>query len=508
MQYSFSIKRAVLFIIILRSMHLLIHFAPPGHDITLLGMMARIYIETWSEGSLLPSTWEPVLGDKNFWEFHSLLAPIVAIICYILPINIIIILKIVNFIAFSLYDFSILILILTFFKYKKNEIPLNLFIAFISICYLSPFPSRFLGSGGGVYIFSSSLAILSVSYLIKIYQLSSSALSHYIAIIFLLLVSLLIHPMPAFHFLAFSPFIIWAYLINQQHTITLKHVMIYLKTTIYFFIICSPIILTFTRPTDTYHDSIFEWINHIKFSYSSRYFWDSDLPIHIKEVISFVAFLFKQFFPHIFIAAAFIFLDKRTIRTNKMFYFIFLLSTFLTWFGSYLPLIGISLYPDRLIQYCYIIFGIIIALTLDQHKWSQSMSGKLIVTFVILGSISRFSWSYLIQANSKVLLTKSDMIVIDKIKPLVGKDDLINTTYMDAGAWIPTLIGRKVSNPHVHISFEKDWENYKNKLKTKNSFNFAGHNCTLNPKCINKCINSQNTILIKSKNSIFCRSSS
>lgn len=505
MNYQISIKWIVIIAIGLRSLHLLVHFAPPGHDITLLAMMVRIYLETWNEGLLIPSTWEPILGEQSFWGFHSLLGPIVALAIFALPISMISALKIVNVIAFSLYDLSILYFFLTFFKLRVHQFKLNHFLGFLSVCYLSPFPSRFLGSGGGVYIFSASIAIFALSHLINIFQLKSPSIHDYIALNILLVLALLIHPMPAFHTLAFSPLIILAFLVYHNKTVfSQRNLLIYINIVVFFALISSPITITFSRPAGAYLDAIYDWIRTVKSHYSIDFLWTEKIPDSIHQFVLFLTFLGKQFFPHLIFTAVLLFLKKKSPNTNRPFFMIFFVSTLLIWFGSSLPYIGMAFYPDRLIQYCYILFAIIITMLLGQIQYQSTLRTILLAVFFI-ASAGRFTWSYLIQANSRILLSPSDMTVIQKIPNFVKKNEIINTHYMDAGAWIPALIGRAVLEPHFHISFQEAWMNYRKRAisQQKKLFFFAGNYCNQDKKCTNKC-KSQSKNQIRHENSWFC----
>ena len=471
-------------------------------------MMARAYLDTWAGGEFFPKNWEPILGPQKFGGFHStvsiLLAGLNAYFSVPLPVS----LKIINVIAFSFYDFSILFFLTCFFALKRGTFNLIHLLGFLSVSYLSPFPSRFLGSGGGAHVLASAFGVFVLGLVLNLYRNRPRSENPYLMIALLCLVSLSIHPMPIFHTLLLAPFFVCLFLFYHQKSMSLKEdFQPFFKLLIYAIIFCLPIVVTFSRPLGPYQDSIKLWISHVKTTYSISYTWQQDLPIFWGELLAFCFFILKQFGLHISILACIhIFVGRRTI-IHQYYYHLFVIMLALMWFGSSLPFIGSAFYPDRMMQFGFIFLSVNLIWALS--KLENVSNSRLVFAGTILVvsffSITRFTWSYVIQAGKNVLLTEEDMQVIKEIPKFVEKNQMIETSYHDAGAWIPSLVGRPVSEPHYHLSMEMSWKEYKKNIgNQERKFIFTGSRCNQDPACKISCEGAHRQVLIEKGSSKFC----
>ena len=94
-------------------------------------------------------------------------------------------------------------------------------------------------------------------------------------------------------------------------------------------------------------------------------------------------------------------------------------------------------------------------------------------------------------------VTKSDLKAILWLKNNTSSNDIINTNYGDAGLWIPAIISRKITRPHLSSKFEKFYYDSKHftdrGIMDENNANFI----FIGSKCIYKCPIKEKDVKIK-----------
>ncbi|NRA44817.1 MAG: hypothetical protein HRU09_07670 [Oligoflexales bacterium] len=495
-----------LFALLARSLHLIFHESPPGHDITLLADMVRVYLEHWENGTLIPETWAPIFGAPRFFGFHSLLAPIVALGEWCWQGSLIFLLQFVNVLGFLIYDLAVISL---FFAIKhtaklQNNTNSTIFSALLFTNYLSPFPSRFIGSGGGVFVFSAGLAILALAKAIELINFKQKSLLRQTLLISgLFFISILIHPLSSPYALMLAPFFL---LISSRRIgpelLRFEYTRAFAVLGVAVF--CSlPVLLTQARPHMEYLFKIQDWIAIIKNSYSMPIpTSEAGLSNQFGKPLQFFAFVAKQF--GIQLSLIIFLASTHSVKDFFLNPIAFSTAAGMVWFGTDIPGFGYLFYPDRLSVFLNLMLGIIFFQVIQDVFISQraSMIVMLSVFSILCLSLGRFTWSYLVQASSHDYLSSSDKNVIMQIPELMTEHGLVETRYHSAGVWIPALAGINVSEPHVHISFEHLWHRFKGRMPEA-KYGFQSQHCRGDECGI--CTERGAQILIQKGNSKFCR---
>lgn len=507
-----SLKWILFLIISLRSIHFLIHESPPGADITLLGDMVRLYIENWKQGNGFPTTLLPLFGEANFFFFHSILSIPIAYIEFLFPNSVIFILQIVTVIAFVLYDIAVLFLLQWIQNYIKTDFKIeckNISYFCMSIFFLVNYgtgnPHRFLTSGGMIFIFSGAIALFGLLYVLKLFYEENYHFKHSIVAGVCFLCSFLIHPLS----LIFMPFLFGTLLLMltpyEKFNIFFfkilfqKNWKFYTACLIVFLIPLPILILSYYTPQEETSRIVLKYITEIRKEYSFSF-----LKNHFLQMIGFVI---KQFAHLMLLSLFFLFFQKRIYVRSFVAIFLFV---FISWYGFYLPKIGLLIYIDRISQFIAISMGGLLIFQKEhfrknrfQGKWIQYLP-FLVVAYIFTISSVRYIWNYVVQPNQFVLLTQNDMEIIQKIPNIAEKESIIFNNYYDAGIWIPTLIGYPITVPHIHFSQYYEWKNYKKILLSRNDhYGFVGEKCYSVYSCKNICKNQ--LILLRKEKSTFCK---
>lgn len=492
---SYKLIYLITTLLILRSIHLFIHYSPPGIDITLLGDMIRIYVENWQRGTLIPTNLMPLFGESPFFKFHSILAPILASLEYFLKLDLIHLLKLVTFSGFFLYDVSVLLLIKDFdekWQRSKNGISINALICFLLINYATGVPGRYMGSGGGVYIFGAALAILGTREFLYCCFAHQSTLLNAVKTGVYFILSILVHSLSIVFQPFFFLFLVFIWFSVDEVVACLKQkISNILLSLLIIGLLCLPVLyLTYNAPSELLEDFLVRHIANVRKGYSHypAYLASSKL---LSSLGAFFFYLLKQF-PHFVVLSLLIPIlgkEKRKIQGAV----IVLLFTVFAWTAEALPLIGLAMYPDRLTQFVAITWGILL---LKQQYFSNfkvpNRFKKLLVfctLFFVLGlSAVRFAWNYCIQPFNSMYLTRTDAESIRKIAPLIKPDSVIRNRYRGASVWIPALIGKPITEAHVHIADMEGWKTYQNKLlKNATRYIFIDSQCMKIQSCKKRC---------------------
>lgn len=495
-----------LFPLLARSLHLFFHESPPGHDITLLADMVRVYLEHWENGALIPRTWAPIFGAPNFFGFHSLIAPIIALWEWLWQGSLIFLLKLVNMLGFLIYDLSVISLFFamkdtTNFRHKTNT---SIFVALLFTNYLSPFPSRFMGSGGGVFIFSAGIAIFALAKLIETIKTTDKFVFRSTLLISsLFFISLLIHPLSNPYVLMLSPFFLFVSADRIKPEVLRREYSLSFAMLGVAALCALPVLLNQARPQLEYLAKIQDWIAIIKNTYAMPIpSMEAGLDYWLGEPLYFLSFVAKQF--GIQLALVIYLASIHSIDNFFLKLVAFFTAAGMVWFGTNIPGFGYLFYPDRLSIFLNLMLGLVFLQVFQQVILSQKaqMMVKLCVLSIFCLSLARFSWSYLIQANKHDYLSSFDQKVILQIPELMTEQSLVEIRYHSAGVWIPALAGVNVSEPHVHISFEHLWNRFKGRLPAP-KYGFQSHNCHAD-EC-NICAARGAKILIQKGKSKFCK---
>lgn len=494
-----TLPRIFVLFFLLRFTTVWIHDFPAGHDITLVANLAKIYSQSWQNGQIWPRDYNPIYGPFPLHGFHSILGPIIAFFLTIWPNSLFLLLKILNAAAFILCDGAIALILHRISKHEGNR-NVYVFLVTLLVNYASPVPGRFLASGGGVFVFAYGLSLFGLYEIIKVVISPTKQQARLLKIMGLFLLSVLIHPMPSFHTLLFTPFFL--YFIATENNINYwKQVFSILVSVA---LSLTPIYFIYAIYGSSYSSAIYSWLKVVKDHYT-LFPYTHENPIYYSEqVLSFLGFLLKQFSFLIPVFFYMILYDRHGARL-KTFIFLFSGMVILTWFGSFLPFVGKSFYPDRMMHHVIILSGLALMATLKKNIKIKEMS-KWLVFYIVFLSTVRFSWNYIYQGQEKQVITHHDMNVISYIQRTVDSKSLIYNDYYGAGIWIPALTGYPVSEPHFHIAMEKTWLSFKNSLiddSLVKKYGFDTQKCSRGLQCKKLCTVPAE-ILFQSDKSTFC----
>jgi hypothetical protein len=478
---------------------------PSGQDITLLGDMARLYLHAWETGQSYPRSWEYLFAPIDILTFHSLLAPAVALAEKIFPGSMLVSLKFISCIGFVIYDLAAFLFLDTLVPRQRKFV----FITWLLVCFGSPVPARFFGSGGGAFVFSLGLMVFSITLLLQNLRNNSCIKAALGGVI--LLVSFLIHPIPA----VFAPFLALASLVGAWDLWRGNHQKTVCKNLSAYTVSALPIATFVRAPDPTVLKYVEDWLHYVRETYSSISGLDvitKSLTGIVWELASFPGFLIKQF-GWIGLTVTFICGRRMMVNPERRWLEITLIFALFVWIGSHLPLIGPALYPDRGAALIVLLFGVPAVRALAA-TWEQSQKGvqcfyavkKTLWIGCALGLMaisSRYIWNYTLQPIQNGVMSQDDEDVIHNISKIIPPNEWILTNYYDAGVWIPSLIGYTVTEPHTHFTFEAAWQQRK-KLAPNPLYKYQGSRCTAGLECPVSCTDSDET-LIRHGNAILCR---
>lgn len=458
---------------------LFLNVYPTGHDITLLGDLAQLYLEAWRAHNLYPTTWAPLFGDREILVFHSSLAPIVASIEWIFPGTMLATLKTISCLGFFLYNASVFALL----RVLTDRRDTSLLLVWAIICLVAPVPLRFMGSGGGVFVFSLGLMIFSIACLLKAMRTNSILLS--IAGGLLLFNSSLVHPIPG----AFAPFFGLACFAGIFDTYKPKDMGRLAKIIAIYGVCALPAVFLLRPPTSNVEALVNDWMHYVQDNYSS-------LPVLstitnrfsglVWETLRFPGFILKQMGAVVVLLAMLSGLP--VIRTPQRRWLIIAgIFAFFIWTAHHIPIVGLGLYPDRGTSLVFILLGVgaIGAFHFESGTPRRKFMPLLLSVSATFG-VSRYTWSYLLQPQKLTTLAPSDIEVIRQIPHILTPETVIATNYFDAGVWIPALTGYLVTTPHVHFALDESWKD-KSKTLPKPAYKFQGAKCSEGETCPTVC---------------------
>ena len=503
MKPSFDLKLIVFSIVLLRFLPFFFSHSPAGTDITLLGDMIRLYVESWQQGALVPTTMMPLFGQGRFFDFHSLSAPFLAAIEYFFPHTLLISLQIYSCLSFVLYDFSILYLLMVLSSPKAPQssdfksMDTRCLLIFFLVAYASPIPQRFMGSGGAAFVLSAAFTLFALGHFFRAIFVHQKDLrgtaKHTLFCALLFSASLSQHPIPVLG----AP-MLFLMILAIKAFCEGKNFPFHRWAIPGLFIIAFnlPILLSFPKPDPFLEGEAQKWITYVKSQYS---FYFSPDHTFSSGFLGFLGYNLKQF---AFLGPFLLLL----LPLKRNFVYVLLALTLLslfTWFGHYLPHAGLAIYPDRMAQNVVLLAGICLLICKSfGERGPFSRSQKVLVTLLFIMAFGRYGWNYLVQPTKNALITADDAALIYEYKDLLAQSNLIEIDQNDAGLWLPAMIGRPVSSPHVHYPHMKAWKAYQAELG-RPQVRFVGTRCALAPGCKVSC--DKDKIVASKGRSAICR---
>lgn len=506
-----SFKHVIAALLLLRISHVFVHYSPPGVDITLLGDMVRIYVENWQKGVLIPPDLMPLFGKASFFKFHSALAPILASLEFFLRLDLIQLLKWVTFLGFFLYDLAVLLLLKDFessWQKCKLGISFNLIICFLLINFATGVPSRYLGSGGGVYIFGAALAVLGTREFLFCCISGNSRHVNGIKSAVFFLVSMLIHPLAIIYQPFFFLFLVVVWFpVSEIVEFAKRNQRNIIKSVLIIGLICVPVLyLNYHSPSEFTKNELVKHFSNVRQGYS--YYPEILKSSPLMTAFGSTLFYFLKQFPHfIFFSFFIVFWGKGEGKIHG--FLAVILFALFAWNAELIPFIGLAMYPDRLTHFVAIAWGVLLLKQslfpsfYQSEKRVRQLVGVGLVLIVLGLSSARFIWSYGIQPFNTMYLAKSEETAIRKMASLIEPNTIIETRYQGAGVWIPALIGKPVTAAHVHIANMEDWKKYQSILKRKRPYYFIDSRCMADKTCKKRCDGKR--VLFSTDSSLLCR---
>lgn len=329
----------------------------------------------------------------------------------------------------------------------------------ISFTFLTQNPQEFVSWGGTPTIFALALFILFMSLLDRLHSNSfwlSLLSSISLAAVFL---SHIIIFVQSFYIFGFS-FLIYLFLIKKQNRSIVWTA--YAQIALLFFIIIIPYLVSLNRDilTPETLDWIRNWVrntDHVWHGSINDFLWT--IPLYIKKQV-----FGSSFFSYSLIIAttglAFLYKKRHRKRgiqyATSMILCILLILNTRYWF----LLFSYAIYPERVAIMIIIPLSVFFACALQNIislVMEQKRLGKFIVCLLLI-ELALFALIFnrekyvnpLIQASS---VTEDDLKAFSWLKGHTAETDIIQNNYGDAGLWIPSIIERKITNPHLNVLY-------------------------------------------------------
>ncbi|MFA6382595.1 MAG: DUF6541 family protein [Candidatus Buchananbacteria bacterium] len=183
-------------------------------------------------------------------------------------------------------------------------------------------------------------------------------------------------------------------------------------------------------------------------------------------------------------------LFKKNKSLGIKFFSFFSMIVFLILNSRY-PILPFSslIWPERTLPLLLIPLSLFFALGLEKflNYFQAEKTTQFFVQFILFASLialaPTFTFAYYINPMIKSnLLTPSDFKAIQWLAENSGPSDVIQTNRLDAGLFIPALIFRPITNPHVDVLYKSKKNEATPKLKDA-KYVYIGKKCRPNQIC-------------------------
>jgi len=450
---------------------------PAGGDMSMHTYISKMIID--SQG--VPNNYYPVLNNINFDNY-----PIgfESLISFFSEFSNIPIYSSAKFIT----SFSYFFLTLSIFNFLKLYCNFNksIFISSFSIFFSQIL--EFVGWGGNPTIISIAFFGIFLSIILsKEKKLIDSLLASFyfcasfLSTFIITYAGCFIFVIPIFLLLIFK---------SSKKLINIKFIFYFIFFTI---IILFPFIFNSQFLDENQVNQMTSWIRNFDHSWKgnlSNFYYT--IPLYITERIGkYFSITFVLFFIYYFY-------KKKNISNQVLLNLIFVLLIFFLVLNTQFFLLPFSyvLWPERFVMLLLFPFSVFIIKGIEELELIYKKNNIIKSLFILVGIIyisflsfeRKLPYKNYIRKYIEISpVTKSDLKAILWLKNNTSSNDIINTNYGDAGLWIPAIISRKITRPHLSSKFEKFYYDSKHftdrRIMDENNANFI----FIGSKCIYKC---------------------